>query len=65
DAAILATLAALGAYLTPALASSGDGGRDALFAYLLVLDLGVLVVAARRRWRGAARHAADAATGST
>ena len=52
DAAILATLAALGAYLTPALASSGGGGRDALFAYLLVLDLGVLVVAARRRWRG-------------
>lgn len=51
DAAILATLAAVGAYLTPALASSGAGGRDALFGYLLVLDLGVLVVAARRRWR--------------
>lgn len=52
DAAILATLAALGAYLTPALASTGGGGRDALFGYLAVLDLGVLVVAARRRWRG-------------
>ena len=52
DAAILAALAALGAYLTPALASTGGGGRDALFGYLAVLDLGVLVVAARRRWRG-------------
>ncbi len=54
DAAAIAILAVLGGYLTPVLASTGgDAGekRDALFAYLTVLDLGVLGVALARRWR--------------
>ncbi|HVV88380.1 MAG TPA: DUF2339 domain-containing protein [Kofleriaceae bacterium] len=51
DAPVVAFLAVLGGYLTPALASDGGGSRDVLFAYLLVLDVGVLGVALLRRWR--------------
>jgi uncharacterized membrane protein len=54
DAAPVAVLAVLGGYLTPVLASRGGDAsesRDALFAYLMVLDLGVLGVALARRWR--------------
>lgn len=52
DAPVIATLAVLGGYLTPALASDGSGARDVLFTYLMVLDVGVLAVALLRRWRG-------------
>ncbi len=52
DAPAIATLAVLGGYLTPALASDGSGARDVLFTYLMVLDVGVLAVALLRRWRG-------------
>ncbi len=60
DAAPIAVIAVLGGYLTPALASSGgDPGeqREILFAYLTVLDLGVLGVALARRWRALERLA--------
>lgn len=60
DAAPIAILAVLGGYLIPVMSSrGGDAGhaRDALFAYLTVLDLGVLGVAIARRWRALERLA--------
>jgi len=44
-------LALLGGVLTPVLVSTGHDARDALFGYLLILDLGVLGVAFFRKWR--------------
>lgn len=51
DAIAMAFLAVLGGFATPVLVSSGQDAREALCAYLLLLDLGVLFVAARRSWR--------------
>ncbi|MCX6348188.1 MAG: DUF2339 domain-containing protein, partial [Candidatus Aureabacteria bacterium] len=51
DALSMAVLATLGGLLTPVLVSTGRDARDALFAYLTVLNLGVLGVAFFRRWR--------------
>jgi len=36
----------LGGLLTPLLASTGEDARDTLFGYLLILDLGVLMICA-------------------
>ena len=47
----IALLATLGGLLTPLLVSSGSGNREGLFAYLIVLDLGVVAVAFAKRWR--------------
>ena len=51
DAIAIGVIAILGGLLTPVLVSTGRDSRDALFAYLLVLDLGVLGVAFFRKWR--------------
>ena len=51
DAMPISILALLGGFLTPAILSTGVNQRDALFAYLLVLDLGALAAAFFRRWR--------------
>jgi len=51
DAQPVAVLALLGGLLTPIAVSSGDGSREALFIYLLVLDLGAVAIAMVRRWR--------------
>jgi uncharacterized membrane protein len=51
DAPALACLAVLGGLLTPVLVSTGEDARDALFAYVLMLDVGVLAVAFWRKWR--------------
>ena len=51
DALPMAMLAVLGGLLTPVLLSTGKDARDALFTYLLLLDLGVLAVAFFRGWR--------------
>ncbi len=51
NALALAFLAVLGGFLTPLMISTGQNPRDALFAYLTVLDLGVLGVAFFKRWR--------------
>jgi hypothetical protein len=51
DALPMAMLAVLGGLLTPWLLSTGKDARDALFTYLLLLDLGVLAVAFFRGWR--------------
>lgn len=47
----LSFLAVLGGFLTPLMVSTGQDARDSLFAYLVVLDLGVLGVAIFKRWR--------------
>lgn len=51
DAIAMAFLAVLGGFATPALIHTGSDSRDVLCVYLLLLDLGVLWVAAHRRWR--------------
>ena len=47
----IALLATLGGLLTPLLVSNDSGNREGLFAYLVVLDLGVVAVAFAKRWR--------------
>ncbi len=47
----VAIIATIGGFATPLLVSTGDNARDAFFAYLLVLDLGVVGAAMWRRWR--------------
>lgn len=51
DALAIAFLAVIGGFAAPVLVSSGQDARDVLFAYLLLLDVGVLGVALYRRWR--------------
>lgn len=47
----MAVCAILGGFATPVLIDTGGGSRDALFTYVLLLDLGVLGAAWYRRWR--------------
>ena len=51
DARALAVIGALGGFATPLLVSSGSGNQVALFAYYLVLDLGIAAVAWHKTWR--------------
>ena len=51
DAVSVSVLSVLGGLLTPLMVSTGVNARDGLFAYLLMLDLGVIAVAFFRRWR--------------
>lgn len=51
NALTIAFLAVLGGVLAPVLVSTGQDARDALFTYLLLLNLGVLGVAFFRGWR--------------
>jgi len=48
----LATFGAIGGFVAPVLASTGQGSHVALFSYYLVLNLGVLGVAWFKAWRG-------------
>lgn len=50
DAELLALYAIVGGLSTPALISTGENHEVALFAYLLLLDLAVLVLVALRPW---------------
>ena len=50
DAYILAVLGMIGGFLTPYLLSTGEDRAVALFAYVGLLDLGVIAVARNRRW---------------
>ncbi len=50
DAVELAALGAFGGFLTPILIPTADNNYLGLFSYLLVLDLGILVVSFRKRW---------------
>lgn len=47
----LALIGLAGGYLTPVLVNTGEKNLPGLFAYLLLLGAGVLVVTARRNWR--------------
>lgn len=51
DALAMSVMALIGGFATPVLISTGGGSRDGLFAYVLLLDLGVLAAALYRRWR--------------
>lgn len=51
DAVAMAVCAVIGGFATPVLIDTGGGSREALFAYILLLDLGVLGAAWFRRWR--------------
>ncbi len=51
DARALAVIGALGGFATPILISTGQGNYIALFAYYLILDLGIAAVAWYRTWR--------------
>ena len=45
-----AILAMIGGFLTPYMLSKGGGNVTSLFTYILILDLGVLVLATFRNW---------------
>jgi len=51
DAVLISALAIIGGFLTPVMLSTGADKRDALFAYIILLDAGVLGVSFFRRWR--------------
>jgi len=50
DAQVVALLGMLGGFLTPVLLSTGQDAPVALFAYIALLDAGLLAVALCRRW---------------
>jgi uncharacterized membrane protein len=50
DSLFIALLGLLGGFSTPALLSTGENQPVPLFVYLLVLNLGLAVVAYRKRW---------------
>jgi uncharacterized membrane protein len=54
DSLALAVLATLGGLLTPIILSTDTDAAATLFTYLVILDLGVLLVAYRRGWSGVA-----------
>ena len=51
DARSLAVIGALGGFVTPLIVSTGSDNATALFAYYLVLDIGIAAVAWFRTWR--------------
>ena len=50
DARLLAALAWIGGYMTPVLLSTGDDRVWALYGFLLLLDVGALVIDHRKPW---------------
>lgn len=46
----LAVLSLIGGFSTPLMVSTGQGNYVVLFTYLLILDIGILVVAYLRKW---------------
>lgn len=50
DGRLLATLAWIGGYLTPVLLATGEDRAESLFAYLLLLGAGALVLDHRKPW---------------
>ncbi|MDR3403478.1 MAG: DUF2339 domain-containing protein [Chthoniobacter sp.] len=51
DAQVVAVLGLLGGFLTPLLLSTGQDNPLGLFSYLAALDIGLIAVALRLRWR--------------
>jgi uncharacterized membrane protein len=52
DSRSLAVAGVTGGFLAPLLASTGQGSHVMLFSFYLVLDIGVLVIAWYKAWRG-------------
>lgn len=50
NAMVVAILGMLGGFLTPMLLSSGHDNPFGLFAYIAILDLGLILVALNKRW---------------
>ena len=50
EAQVVAVLGMIGGFLTPPLCSTGQDNPLALFGYIALLDIGVLIVAQRQRW---------------
>jgi uncharacterized membrane protein len=50
EARVVAVLGMLGGFLTPVLLSTGQDNPLGLFAYIALLDIGVVAVALHRRW---------------
>jgi len=50
DAQVVAVLGMIGGFLTPPLCSTGQDNPLALFSYIALLDIGVLVLAQYKRW---------------
>lgn len=46
----LAVIACVGGFVTPFLVSRGDGNYQVLFTYLIILDVGILLLAWFKRW---------------
>ena len=46
----LATIALVGGFIAPFIASNGDGNMTVLCTYLLILNVGMAVVAFKKRW---------------
>jgi len=46
----LAVLALIGGFTTPFIVSTGQGNYKVLFTYLLILNIGMLVLAYRKKW---------------
>lgn len=46
----LAILSIIGGFAVPILASNGSGNYMVLFAYILILDIGFLIVSLKRKW---------------
>lgn len=51
DAKSLAVFGALGGFMAPVVASSGEGSHVALFGYFALLNLGILTIAWFKAWR--------------
>src|SRR5215469_10955223 len=51
NAELLAAFALVGGFTTPVLVSTGQNHEVALFSYVAILDLGVLVIAIQKPWR--------------
>ncbi|HEV8577947.1 MAG TPA: DUF2339 domain-containing protein [Thermoanaerobaculia bacterium] len=52
DALFSALLGLLGGFATPILLSTGEDRPVSLFSYILLLNLGLMAVAAKKRWHG-------------
>lgn len=50
DALVVAVLGMVGGFLTPILCSTGQDNPFGLFGYIALLDIGLLMVAKRKRW---------------
>jgi uncharacterized membrane protein len=51
NAIVIAAIGVLGGFLTPVMLSTGENQPISLFAYIILLDVGILTMGYMRRWR--------------